>query len=114
MPTRAAISDCVRPSKKRSSTIARSRASSAVEAGLHEHAVLDLLVARLRLAEHVLHRLVVGVAGTERLRERAGRVRVVRLERLDDLVLVDPDRLGELRDRRRAAEVGGRASRSCG
>ena len=60
-----------------------------VEAGLDEHTVLDLLVPGLDLAEHVLHRLLVAATGAERLRERAGRVRVVRLERLDDLVLAD-------------------------
>ncbi len=78
-----------------------------VEAGLDEHAVLDLLVPGLDLAEHVLHRLLVAATGAERLREGAGRVRVVRLERLDDLVLADPDRLGQLCDRRRPSEVCG-------
>ena len=108
MPTRAAISDWVSPSKNRSSTIARSRSSSAARPGLEQHAVLHLVVPRLGRSEEVLDGALVGLAEPERLRERPRRVRVVRLERLHDLLLLEPGLRGELRDRRRAAEVGRR------
>ena len=58
------------------------------------------------MPEHVLHRLVGRALVAERLRQRTGRVRLRRLQRLDDLVLLGARRLGELGDRRRAAEIG--------
>ena len=110
IPTRAAISDCVSPSKNRSSTIAPLARVERREAGLDEHTVSSTSsYPASGLAEDVLHRLLVAAVVAERLRERAGGVGVVRLESLDDLVLVDPDRLGELGDRRRPA----RGRRSC-
>src|SRR5262245_47985617 len=77
------------------------------EPGLDEDAVLDLAEPSVGRPEHVLHGLVVGALVAERLREGPRRVRLGRLQRLDDLVLVRLGRLGELRDRRRAAELGG-------
>ena len=104
IPTSAAICDCVISSKKRSSTIRRSRSSRASSpAAISELSSISSKPVS-SVAELLGERVVAPVL--ERRRERARGVRVGRVERVDHLFLVGAGRLGELGDGRRAAQLG--------
>ena len=107
-PTRSPIAACVSSSWKRSRRSSRSRSSRRVERRVDGQRSLDVLEARVGLAEQVGERRAVLVVGGDRLVERAHAVGAGGVARLQQLL----DKCSPKRSESSAA-VGARPRSSC-